>query len=49
MKKELTNQEYAKRVKQLTPKFSSFSNLYQEVLSVFWGKSYVRLHIIKWE
>ena len=33
MKKELTNQEYAKRVKQLTPKFSSFSNCWHAFVS----------------
>ncbi len=26
MKKEFSNQEYAEKVKKLTPKFSSFSN-----------------------
>lgn len=53
MKKELTNQEYAKRVKKLTPKFSSFSNCWHAFVSggaiCVLGESYVRLHIIKWE
>lgn len=33
MKKEPTNQEYAEKVKKLTPKFSSFSNCWHAFLS----------------
>ena len=33
MKKEFSNQEYAEKVKKLTPKFSSFSNCWHAFVS----------------